>query len=89
MLREAWNRLAAFCCVGLAESALVNAQVGVLYCVFKVQVEGGKSPATRNRTRDHLIAATLYSQMLYQLSYSRSDCILTCHASGAMNWAQA
>ena len=30
-----------------------------------------KSPATRNRTRDHLISATLYSQMLYQLSYSR------------------
>ena len=29
------------------------------------------SPATRNRTRDHLIAASLYSQMLYQLSYSR------------------
>ena len=31
-----------------------------------------KSPATRNRTRDHLIAAMIYSQMLYQLSYSRS-----------------
>ena len=31
-----------------------------------------QSPATRNRTRDHLIAAALYSQMLYQLSYSRS-----------------
>ena len=31
-----------------------------------------QNPATRNRTRDHLIAATLYSQMLYQLSYSRS-----------------
>ena len=30
-----------------------------------------KSPATRNRTRDHLIAAVIYSQMLYQLSYSR------------------
>ena len=30
-----------------------------------------KSPATRNRTRDHLIAAAFYSQMLYQLSYSR------------------
>ena len=29
------------------------------------------SPATRNRTRDHLIAARLYSQMLCQLSYSR------------------
>ena len=29
------------------------------------------NPATRNRTRDHLIAAALYSQMLYQLSYSR------------------
>ena len=30
-----------------------------------------KNPATRNRIRDHLIAAALYSQMLYQLSYSR------------------
>lgn len=33
----------------------------------------GESPATRNRTRDHLIAAKFYSQMLYQLSYSRLD----------------
>ena len=33
-----------------------------------------KSPATRNRTRDHLIAAALYSQMLYQLSYRRGTC---------------
>ena len=31
----------------------------------------GESPATRNRTGDHLIAAKFYSQMLYQLSYSR------------------
>ena len=30
-----------------------------------------KHPATRNRTRDHLIAAWVYSQMLYQLSYGR------------------
>ena len=30
------------------------------------------NPATQNRTRDHLIAAAVYSQMLYQLSYSRS-----------------
>ena len=29
------------------------------------------NPSTRNRTRDHLIAAELYSQMLYQLSYRR------------------
>ena len=29
------------------------------------------NPAIRNRTRDHLIAAAVYSQMLYQLSYSR------------------
>ena len=35
------------------------------------------SPATRNRARDHLIAAAVYSQMLYQLSYSR----LARHAS--------
>jgi hypothetical protein len=32
---------------------------------------GNNVPATRNRTRDHLIAAAVYSQMLYQLSYSR------------------
>ena len=31
------------------------------------------TPATRNRTRDHLISATFYSQMLHQLSYSRPD----------------
>ena len=31
------------------------------------------NPATRNRTRDHLIPARIYSQMLYQLSYSRRD----------------
>ena len=30
-----------------------------------------ENPAARNRTRDHLIAAGSYSQMLYQLSYSR------------------
>ena len=29
------------------------------------------NPATRNRTRDHLIAAAVYSQMLYQLSHSQ------------------
>ena len=33
--------------------------------------ERAEYPATRNRTRDHLIAAEAYSQMLYQLSYSR------------------
>jgi hypothetical protein len=32
------------------------------------------NPATRNRTREHLIAAAFYSQMLYQLSYSRLAC---------------
>ena len=29
------------------------------------------NPVTRNRTRDHLIAALIYSQMLCQLSYDR------------------
>ena len=29
------------------------------------------TPATRNQTRDHLMAADFYSQMLYQLSYTR------------------
>ena len=32
-----------------------------------------RSPATRNRTRDHLITAQIYSQMLCQLSYSRYE----------------
>jgi hypothetical protein len=32
---------------------------------------GAQSPATGDRTRDHLIVATVYCQMLYQLSYSR------------------
>lgn len=41
-----------------------------------------KNPATRNRTRDHLIAAALYSQMLYQLSYSR----LVSHALSHSCW---
>ena len=40
-----------------------------------------KNPATRNRTRDHLIAAALYSQMLYQLSYNRSVGKGTCSRS--------
>ena len=37
-------------------------------------------PATRNRTRDDLMAANFYSQMLYQLSYSRLEwCLTTQH----------
>ena len=56
------------------------------------------SPATRNRTRDHLMAANVYSQMLCQLSYSRydttsllvagmaCDCLGVPHASA---WAKA
>ena len=41
--------------------------------ILRFQKEGIMSPATRNRTRDHLIAAAFYSQMLYQLSYSRLE----------------
>ena len=40
-------------------------------CWGTVARQAKKNPATRNRTRDHLIAAAFYSQMLYQLSYSR------------------
>ena len=40
-------------------------------CEAHYQKTSNENPATRNRTRDHLIAAALYSQMLYQLSYSR------------------
>ena len=32
----------------------------------------GRAPATRNPARDHLMAASVYSQMLCQLSYGRS-----------------
>ena len=32
-----------------------------------------RDPATRNRTRDHLIPACNYSQVLYQLSYCRAE----------------
>ena len=41
----------------------------------KTQVNS--NPATRNRIRDLLTAAKLYSQMLYQLSYSRPACTPT------------
>ena len=34
------------------------------------------NPATWSRTRDHLIAAHIDSQMLYQLSYSRLEWLL-------------
>ena len=47
-------------------------------------MEGGKSPATRNRTRDHLIAATLDSQMLCQLSFSRI-CLQT-YTGASLHW---
>ena len=36
-----------------------------------------KNGASRIRTRAHLISATLYSQMLYQLSYSRLCLLLS------------
>ena len=36
-----------------------------------------KTPVTRNRTRDHLITASFYSQMLYQLSYDQLVCSTT------------
>ena len=50
---------------GVSHSGSANASERVPH----VQPQG--NPATRNRTRDHLIAAVIYSQMLYQLSYSR------------------
>ena len=46
-----------------------------------------KNPFTRNRTRDHLISAKVYSQMLYQLSYERCYWLLfrlqRCYYTGA------
>ena len=46
------------------------------------------NPATRNRTRDHLIAADFYSQMLYQLSYSRLSNTKAVCPSGLRGWTQ-
>jgi hypothetical protein len=43
------------------------------FCLGVAAEHRAQNLATRNRTRDHLIAAALYSQMLYQLSYSRLD----------------
>ena len=61
-----------------SEAAKLNSQVGLMHYrkpLFATPrlPQGEESPATRNRTRDHLIAASVYSQMLYQLSYSRSE----------------
>ena len=43
-------------------------------CVSMFTFNSNKQfPATQNRTRDHLIVAAFYSQMLYQLSYSRLE----------------
>ena len=44
--------------------------LGIL-CRATEQKDERLNPDTRNRTRDHLIAANVYSQMLYQLSYVR------------------
>ena len=46
--------------------------VAYLHFSGRVESQGKECPATRNRTRDHLIAARIYSQMLCQLSYSRN-----------------
>ena len=51
--------------------------IHTLGCFFRLCVSDPwsilENPVTRNRTRDHLISARFYSQMLYQLSYDRSD----------------
>ena len=39
--------------------------------ITAVMLTAERTPATRNRARDHLISANVYSQMLCQLSYSR------------------
>ena len=82
--RHAWDRLGRqtrLVQVKLALALSAEAaspmprQVGGLGNSMKVL--HAKNPATRNRTRDHLISATLYSQMLYQLSYSRLCLLLS------------
>ena len=46
-----------------------------MFCIRQLNAYPSKcamgDPATRNRTRDHLITALIYSQMLCQLSYRR------------------
>ena len=48
-----------------------------MFCIRQLNAYPSKcamgDPATRNRTRDHLITALIYSQMLCQLSYSRDE----------------
>ena len=57
-----------------AEKQVLQAKLRIMAALPPGQYCMWKSPATRNRTRDHLIAASFYSQMLYQLSYSRLVC---------------
>ena len=57
-----------------AEKQVLQAKLRIMAALPPGQCWMWKSPATRNRTRDHLIAASFYSQMLYQLSYSRLVC---------------
>ena len=62
-----------------------TSQAECICCSIEMNVANGiaegKNPATRHRTRDHLIAAAFYSQMLYHLSYSR----LVCHDLASVN----
>ena len=57
------------CCIGLGSQAGLPKRFG------RAVIGRTTNPATRSRTRDHLIAAAVYSQMLDQLSYSRS-CVI-------------
>ena len=63
-----WSYL--FCLLWLQKMADRTKQT---WCCGNTANKAGTNPATRNRTRDHLIAAVVYSQMLYQLSYSRFE----------------
>ena len=56
-----WRRLFCIRCSGDARRAVIEQSQKLFY-----------NPVTRNRTRDHLISAYFYSQMLCQLSYDRS-----------------
>ena len=52
-------------------AALASVRRAIVAACLQLEQRVRINPATRNRTRDHLIAARVYSQMLYQLSYSR------------------
>ena len=60
-----------------------------IYINIYICRSGALSLATRNRARDNLTAANIYSQMLYQLSYRQDDILIMARShkwQGACRW---